>query len=257
MSLDDLLTLTSVPGLLGGGGEPGAAYANLLINTYGASEVWRLTDMVDATIIASSNTARNGTATGWDLTAPNAKAGPVTGEEGLAPYSDGSNDYGDILTSNGSTGLVDIWDGTEASFLIWSKRPSWIGSTDELFEFQADASNRLLAFKDSGQKMNIRFIGGGVTRTFQTGAQSTTNWQSYGIAVSVTGNVVYATLDGVQVGSNLTAVTWVGALAVAFLGAFSAVPQSVWDGNMAYAAIKFGTPIWTVADYAAMHAAVS
>jgi len=85
------------------------------LTTYGASEGWLLNETSGTTITAAVNAARNGVYTGVDLASV---AGPGNLSGKSFPYWDGANDYGNILTSNGSTGLVDIFNGGEVALFF-------------------------------------------------------------------------------------------------------------------------------------------
>ncbi len=258
MSLDDLRLLTTLPGVLGGG-TPFSAYTNLLINTYGASEVWQLTNMSSTPILAGVNTARNGVAVGWELIAPNAVAGPSAADSGLAPYSDGVNDSGDVTTSGGGVGTVDIFDPAEGSFLIWTRFPSATELTDGVgyraFSLETDTDNRIVLGKNVLNKWTFAHIAGATARTVSVSIP-TLGWHMLGFSWSATDTKVFAHLDGAQNGSDQAAPgAWVGALVRAVIGAETTTPTTVFKGNLAYAAIKFGA-YWTTADFNAMYAAV-
>lgn len=250
MGLD--LGLDLVPGLLGAR-DPGAAYAQLLINTYGAVEVWRLTDVVDTTIPSQVTSARDGTQSG--LTVQNGTS-PVTGEILKTPLADGLNDWGDL----GTASLISAFNGNEISLFGWARVLNsgvWSdGANRIILRLLTDASNLLVAYKPGSANTFIcRRIAGGTTKDVSA-AIATTNWFSWAITASVTGDEFKAYLNGSQVGATGTSIgSYSGALANAIILSDVAKPTLVWSGWSAYFAVKFGSPVWSDAQIAAMHAA--
>lgn len=232
------------------------SYAEILRDDYGADEIWPLVDIASGTTIpAFVNSARNGTLTGWDL--QNAAA-PVPGT--LAPYSDGANDYGNIYTSNGTTGLVDIWNGQLFSMFIWGL-PVWAsGTVRRIIDIRASSSNLLLFGKnDAVGTVQYLYRANNVTKTINFSSESPSGWHSFGMSVSLGADEFKAFFDGAQAGTTQTSLgTWSGtpASTQTNIGSSPTVPTNVWNGHVAYCAMIFGS-IWTPAQFLAMHNAAA
>ena len=248
--------VVGVPGVLdsGGGGDPGAVYTQLLIDTYGASEVWRLTDIESGTgILAQVSSARDGVLQGWTL---QTGGSPVSGEATQAPYSDGVNDYGDIATAS----LSSIFNGQVGSVFMWFKADAavWGSSADRtvLTLSQGNVSTNLILIRLSNSGVEYFYRAGTVTET-HIEAYSSTNWTSAGINFNLGGDLAQFALNGSQVGGDQSGLgTWSGGTLAAVIGALTTVPSFVMLGSLAYLAVKFGST-WSIAEFAAMHAAVA
>ena len=240
--------ITKALGLSGGAVTP---YSDILVNTYSASEVWPLVDISSGTVIAAKvNSARNGTLTGWDL--QNA-AGPVTGT--LAPYSDGANDYGNLLTSGGGVGLVDIFDGDVGIIFLFVKSDE--NATKYLARFRVDASNLIvLANQTSGQMQFQRYAGGGTVLAAETYTYVGAGWYSVGMSWNTVADEVKTYINGGLKGTYGSIGNFSGTIDTALIGAATTVPQFVLNGYLAYLAVKFGS-IWSPTDFLAMHNAAA
>lgn len=228
-----------------GGGRVGKAvvpYEDTLINVYGASEVWPLVDIASGTTItAKVSSNRNGTLTGWDL---QNSAGPVSGK--LAPYSDGVNDKGNILTS----GLNSIFDGEVGWMAICLKAESaavWTdGASRGAFHVLADGNNYIKIYKPeavSRLQLICRFGGAGASQQVFDIAH---DWIQCVITWNKPEGEIGMYCQGILTGGIKTGFTstWAGSLTNATIGALAAVPLSnVWKGNLAYAALGFGTAL--------------
>jgi hypothetical protein len=232
-------------------------YSSILINTYGASEVWPLVDIASGTIItAKANAARNGALAGWDLR--NA-AGPVTGT--LAPYFDGADgsDYGDLDTVshrsvfNGGIGSVVI-SGRVSNAADWSD-----GATRHLFVYKVDNSNWIYAIKHGTLGMRFVFVIGGVTKVVTIGVLDT-SWFQVGASWkdSANGNEAKVFANGSQSGATQTGFgAWAGTPTILSLASGTDnSSQNVWKGWLANHAVKFGS-IWSPTDYANMYTALA
>lgn len=245
--------------LMGPGASGGAAadlYAQRLINVYGATEVWPLIDMTSGTTItATNNVAWNGTCQGWDL--QNA-AGPIA-SEGSAPYSDGANDYGNIL----SAGLTAAFSKTELSMFCWGKVPAGVwtdGANRRLAYFLAGISCGVLKSYNNNQLVIFYYTGAPGYWVFERrDGISPTTWFSCAFTVSETADEGRGYFNGTQEDPTLAkpgALT-AGALSKASIGSEGAATTTVWLGHKAYVAVKFGAPVWTPTQIAAMHNDVS
>ena len=212
-----------------------------LVNVHGFQEAWRLTDITSGTTItAVSNSARNGTLTGWTL---QDTASPAANDSLLAPLSDGTNDYGDILTAN----LTSLFNsnatgkGTMMIVLKVANAGVWTDTLVRLaFQMQADANNRFSIRKHSVNN-TARFIyaAGGTVETIDH-TISSTNWLCCVLTWDKAADEVKAYIGGAQVGATQTGLgVWAGALSTALIGALTNTPTSVWSGALAYAAVRF------------------
>ena len=237
----------------------GPEYANLLINTYGASEVWALTDIGSGTTItASVDSARNGTLTGWAL--QNA-ASPVPGK--LAPLS-ASGDFGNITTDS----LISAFDPVAGSVFGWSKLTAgggWeSGDRDAMFRLSQDSNNLVYVNTNlTENELEMRFAGagGGTGRTVTTTSLAgSLNWFSWGISWdSGAADELKFFLNGAQFDSTHSDVpTWSGAatLVLGVIGAASTGPIQELAGHVAYFATKHGA-IFSPTDFLAMHNAAA
>lgn len=230
-------------------------YSSILINTYGASEVWPLVDIASGTTItAKVNTARNGTLAGWDL--QNA-AGPVPGT--LAPFSDGTTtDSGNIFT----TSLAGIFNGNVGSVFAWYRVANagvWTDSTNRLgFVAQVNSTNLVRLLRDvASNTLRLERRGGGTVAVTDTSIGGSTAWFSLGLSWDTGGSAeLKAFINGSQVGSTATGIgTFTGTIVSAVIGASTTLTAN-WHGWLAYTAVRFGS-IWTPTQFANMHNAAA
>lgn len=223
-------------------------YAQVLVTNYGASEVWPLVDITSGTAIkAKVNSTRNGTLTGWSL---QNGIGPFRGE--LTPYSNGTSNYGNILTNSGSVGLVNIFNANAISIFGWAKRnTSWVvGNGQRIIMLQANGTNFIQIYI-TNVSLHFRVNYGGTNYNLDISTQ-TMDWFSYGLTIDKTADKIIPYLNGVTELTQGTVGTWSGNIALALIGAASTVPANVWDGWLAYATFKFGT-VWTPTQIHNMH----
>lgn len=258
--------MTRISRLIGAGvigGKAGVSLPSLssiLINTYGATEVWPLVDISSGTTItARSNAARNGVEAGWDL--QNA-AGPVTGT--LAPYSDG-------LDANHDRGNIDsvsfraIFTGTVGSAFVFAKVANagvWTdGLTHHLIKFKADNNNQFYITKSStNNRIQVYTAIGGAAKIRNIDAVSTTDWFMIGISWkdSANGDSVVAYLNATPQAALTGYGAWAGTPTINVIGADSGVASciQIWNGWLAYAAVKFGS-VWSATDFTNIYAALA
>lgn len=244
-------------GLMGGGGGscPDFDYEDVLINTYGADEVWPLVDIASGTTItAAVASARNGTLSGWDL--KNA-AGPFPCT--FAPYSNDNADYGDIYSAS----LSGIFNGDVGSLFCWLKLSTWTdGLTQYILLLQVDANNYFYVRKSStNNRITISRTGSGSALNVNVNSLSYTDWFSLGLSWDVNAGVdgeMKVFVQGAQSGSTSTGLgAFVGSLssALTLVGSANkaALPLKGW---IAYPAVNFGSA-WTPTQFAEMHAAIN
>lgn len=231
------------------------SYSSILINDFGASEVWPLVDIDSGTtVFAKVSSARNGTLQGLDL--QNAD-GPVPGT--LAPYFDGVNDYVNIITAS----LQSIFDLDKGAVFGWSKASGsgiWTdGSGRFIMSLQYDGVNYFRVAKStSNNTMELsRRDSTGLHRLLYS-PFSSTNWFSWGISWDTVADELKFFINGSQVGATLTGLgNWGGhGLVTALIGAVTTVPAQVWSGWLAYPSVWFGS-VPTPTDFSNMTVAAA
>ncbi len=153
---------------------------------------------------------------------------------------DGVNDYTNILSSY----LTANFNGAEGTVLLWFRVPSGATWTDGALRFAirllVDGSNFISMFK---QTINNRFdwqydAGGTLKSVNSTSMGSVTGWAQIALTWSKSSDQVKAFLNGVQVGSTQTGLgTFVGAIAIALIGAANTSGGSPWSGNLSNVAV--------------------
>lgn len=178
-------------------GSAAKRYANAVLATSPIA-FWKLNEGSGSTIVDSSGNGYNGTYTGvtWD--------GTLSPVNEPVPYWDGVNDYGDVY----SAGLSSAIDLNEGFMQIWVKVDSafWTdGLNHYLFSFWADVNNRVQLIKTStNNTLQARRVGGGTSQGAAIGSLSYTDWFSFAMSWSVTGDALKAYINGVQVGTTKT-----------------------------------------------------
>jgi len=248
-------------GALAQSGASSPTYAQVLMDDYGASEVWPLVDIASGTTIhAHVNAARDGVEVGWDL--QNAD-GPVPGS--LAPYSDGTNDAGNIYSSS----LNSIFDWGVGCIFVWAKIADasiWTdGVTRYVVRMRFDNASQF-AIQKSTTNNQIFFLAriGGTFNDFSVSGFSENDWISLALTwdtgAGASGEVIVYK-NGIQTGTTKTGI---GTPAEASLGtnvtnlgaATFDPPLQNWDGWLAYCAVKFGS-VWTPTQILEIHNAAA
>jgi hypothetical protein len=218
-------------------------YAAILRRVYSASEVWSLVDIASGTAIkAYVSAAHNGTLTGWLL---QNSAGPVTNT--LAPYSDGSGDYGNIGASsvifNGAIGAAFVL-AKVANAGVWTD-----GVARSLFDYKVDANNWLQIYKSSSNNIIQCYAALGGGAKIRNITVSTTDWFLIGMTWkdSANGNSVVAYLNTTPQTALTTFGAWSGVPTILTIGSIDTTPNQSWHGWLAYKAVKYGS-VWTPTD---------
>jgi len=223
-------------------------YAEILRDTYGASEVYPLTNIASGTdILAFVSAAHDGTLASWTL---QNGAGPATG--GLAPYLDGS-------TANSNLGsLALIWNGAIGGLFVFvraSAAEDWSDGIDKtLAIYRVDGSNFIELSKHGTLGLQANIVIGGVSR-LQRSAQTTTDWIMWGVTWkdSANGDEGKVYLNGAQIGTTKTGFgVWAGTPSIMRIG-LASENSSVWKGWLAYNTFRFGS-IWSDTDMANIYA---
>jgi len=222
-------------GTLGGASPPAApTYAEILADDYGVSEVWPLVDIASGTAInAFVDTDRNGILTGWDL--QNA-AGPVAGT--LAPYSDGVNDFGNVL----STALISAFNGSVFSGILFTQALNWAVS-GTMLKLQVDGNNYIVISNIATNRLLLRYVAGGNIKQYLQ-INDSNLWRMYSWSVDSGADSCEFFVNGLSVASF----SGLGAfsssdLTLAIVGAETLGPSAIFNGNMAYLGLKFGAAL--------------
>lgn len=235
------------------GGDGGEVYAKKLVNIYGASEGFRLTDILSGTVItAQVSSARNGTLSGWTL--QNAVS-PIANETLLAPLSDGINDFGNIYSLN------SIFDGATGSIVAWVKLLSSTEATNGVayraVSLAADADNRVGMAKATTNQWSTFHEGSNVIVQITSALPAPdANWHMIGLSW-VNGSKTFASLDESQFSTDGAAPnTFTGSLTstLCAIGAIDTTPTASFKGWLCHVYFKFGTA-WTPTDFANIYAA--
>lgn len=127
-----LSPLTGSLGPLGKANKISESFANYLINTLAFTELWKCTDVTDSTVIASVDSARNGTQSGWNL---QQLATPTQGESGLAPDFFTNTNTSNILTAS-LTNAFNLHEGTLVVLAQINNAANWVtAGAPRLFSF--------------------------------------------------------------------------------------------------------------------------
>lgn len=197
---------------------------------------YMLNESSGTTIADSSGNARNGTATGFDW----GQTG--SGDGRTAAGLDGTNDKGDVF----STSLRDAFSSQSGSTGVWFKPAAGVltdGTVRYLVNWRADGNNRVSIRRTATNNgFAIEYVAGGTTKS-STPAITSTDWTHLGITWDKAADEVWTYLNGFKINANaLTGLgTWVGALAVALIGANSTTPTNVFSGSECH------IPLWSVA----------
>ena len=180
---------------------------------------------------------------------------PGIGDGRTSVLLDGSAGYINAY----SAGLAAAFNGAEGAIAISAKVANvgvWTdGVTRALFNFRADANNRIFAWKNANNSIDLNYYAGGTQKAVTLGSLTATTWLRFLLCWSKSGNKMEAYKnDGVQIGATQTGLgTWAGSLSATLscFGAIANTPSNVWAGNIAYGAILTHYPsaleiaLWT------------
>ena len=175
-------------------------------------------------VTARDDGARNGTHAGVTLGEPGIGDGRTT------PFYDGANDSTDILTAS----LIAKYTGAAGTIIAPVKVANagvWADATArQNFHLFADGANFVYFRKPiAANSIQWRITAGGVGPVITHAGMTTLDWFMMGL--SWTGGVATAYYDGIQEGAPVAIGAWVGALAVACIGAYRSLPvANVWHG---------------------------
>jgi hypothetical protein len=211
--------------------------------------MWPLNETSGTTAVNAQGTAaRNGAYKGAGE--PLLASGEFEGQP--APSFDGTNDYCNIHSAS----LASAFNGAEGTISAWAKVSGagvWTDATfRRIFTFQADASNRIIAYRDTtNNTLAFLYAAGGTVETALI-TTSTTGWFHFALTWSKAAEQVKAYFNGAQSGPTLTALgVWSGSLAAAntMIGALSTAAQ-FWSGLITNVAV-WDTPL-TAAEIASL-----
>jgi hypothetical protein len=187
-----------------------------------------------------SGNGRHGVYTGVDL------GQPGIGDGRTCPLWDGVNDYGNVY----SAGLAGAFNTSEGTLALWLRAASagvWTDATTRnIARFAVSVSNEVRIQREATNGVvSVRYTGGGTNKQVNISSLSGTGWYHVALSWSIAANELRGYLGGVQQGATQTGLgAWVGALTstTTILGAFSTLPQFVWSGSIAHAAL-WSTPL--------------
>lgn len=237
-------------------------YAEVLRDTYLASEVWPLVNIsAGTTISAFINSNRNGTLSGWAL--QNA-AGPVTGT--LAPSSDGVNDFGNIYTTSGVVGLQEIFNSSKGSMVIALQVSSAAIWTDGVIRkairiSAAGTANQIMIERiATNNRLRATYRAGSVTKSVDITGLSTTGWLLVGCSWDTVADEFKVYSGGSQFGATQTSLgVWSTPTLTStgcVIGSNTTSGDQSWSGWLGYAFVKFGS-VWTAAEFTGINAALA
>ncbi len=197
----------------------------------------------DSGVVAADNSGFGMAGTHTDVT-----TGATGIGDGLDSITyDGSTSYTDIFTE----ALKLLFKGQEGTVIIWAKVSAagvWTDGTEDILITIYEGTNEYLEITKTTTSNQLRFevsATGPVKKTVNH-TFSDTDWFMAAATWSAVNNEFKAYVNGVQVGSTQTA----GTLGTGFtltstttvIGSSSTTPASVWDGELAHAAI-WTTPL--------------
>lgn len=147
-----------------------------------------------------------------------------------APLYDGVNDYLSMPDA-----IDAAFDHNEGSLIIAGKifdLATWSdGIFRRIFEWTANATNRIRAFKTSIGNINLQYTAGGTTIT-KAVSTATIDWFVTSLDWSVSSDRVFTHYNGSQVGAGSSGLgTWnSGNLITEFVGSETSVPTNAWKG---------------------------
>lgn len=226
-------------------------YADKLVDTFGATEVWRLVDIESGTAVpAHTTSARNGTSSG--LTLQNGGS-PVSYDTLAAPlFTAATPSYCELATAS----IIAAFNAGVHSAGIWAKIQSaqWTdGAQRMMMTHAANSSNRSHLSKTAGSNgLNVFYRGNNVTDQVSAGSLSLAGqWFHFGYTVDTGTDELKAYLNGVQVSTTQSTIgAWAGALVNLLLGVYTDLATIAFTGHLAYAHVKYGGPVWTAQNFA-------
>jgi hypothetical protein len=190
------------------GGVAAQSYTDYVINTHGASEIWKLTDIASGTVApAQVTSARDGVQTGLTL---QDTAGPVTSDAGLAPlFEFGTTDEVDLFSAS----MQSAFNPAEFTFTLFIKMLDATVWDDLLNHYMLDITGggagssalRMLKVNNVNATLRVTLALNGVTHTSNVVAAThgkPTDWFMWS-AVYTQGTNVHQNLNG----TDLSAVT--------------------------------------------------
>ena len=230
----------------GQGGGAVTPYEDILVNTYGASEVWPLVDIESGTtVLAKVNSARNGSLAGFAL---QNTPGPVSGT--LAPYADGSTCYIDLT----SVSHKAIFNGQVGSLVFFLKPDDTVD--DYQVYWIKDGSNRIFITRTAAtDTFNVNYAAGGTLQTWNY-VFSSINWIMLSLTWDLPNDQLRLGFNGVTVDTKTGLGTFSGTPTSMVLAAQNTTPANPYKGWMAYVAVKYGS-VWTPTQLEAMYADIN
>ncbi|MFZ2097328.1 MAG: LamG domain-containing protein [Anaerolineales bacterium] len=164
----------------------------------------------------------------------------VAGPKGaLFPYFDAANDYVDIYSAPFAAAVnADL-----GTLMLWFKAYNsgvWTDSTIRYcIYFFGDDNNKWAIYKSSTN--NLFMIARKAAGTWETATYTMTGYYTSWYCAALTWDAsiqeTKGYMNGVQVGSTITAKNFVGSLSAGLIGAASKIPVNVWNGYIAHLAM--------------------
>jgi lysophospholipase L1-like esterase len=143
-----------------------------------------------------------------------------------------------------SAGLSTAWNGDEFTIALWIQVDvaAWSDGVngDALSIYSAGFGNNIEIYKTSANVLNVNFGIGGSSLSKNFTLSQSTAWVNVAITRSVSNNRARVYINGVQDGADVTGSgAWANGLqsTASVLGASNAVPQQLWDGNIAHVVV--------------------
>ena len=233
---------------------PWQTYADLVVNTYGAAEVWPLVDVDSGVTVPAyvSTPTRDGTATSvtWQ-----SGASPLTGGTKLTPYFDGALDSIDLFTAS-LAGLINAASTLSIRLLFQPASAGfWTdGNNHGLMLLYASATNYISMRKSVANGTLVLFAKMDNSNKVVTfSGVSGTGIFDVGLTLDKPNDQLIGYLNGSPSTPTTGLPSWTGgAFTQALLGTYLATPNML--GYLAFAMVWDG--VVPPADWAAMYAAL-
>lgn len=183
---------------------------------------------------AEGTAARDGTFA-RNVTTMGTSAG--IGDGNTAPDFDGANDAVDIYSASLDTAL----NTDEGTMMAWCKVSAWPGNNRMIMTLNKDNNDWIFIREQGGNIIRFWFDNTNMGTAFVSyGHGGSTNWICVASTWSVGGDAFKAYINGAQTGatqSGLVSKAWALNATLTQIGAYNDTPSSIWDGNLAHAAV--------------------
>lgn len=215
-------------------------YYQKILATRGANLIgyWPLWEPPGATVAVDLSSQANNGAYGAGANAPTLGQSGI-GDGRVCPSFDG-NDVVNIYSAAFNTDF----NGQEGTFMAWGRITNsaiWTdGLQHNICQIRVNGSNLVALMKYSfDNTLRFQYSAGGTTEAFNTTDYAVTTWLHVAFTWSLSGNVVYGYINGIQVGTSGTLGTWAGVLDATLcnVGTSQSGGGTGWTGLVAHAAV--------------------